>query len=74
MKHSTTTQVHPMKKVFSLLTIAFLSLAVVPHAASAPSMLQFRLVLNNPTGNSEQMTVVQASDATRQPEVLDIQK
>ena len=74
MKHSITTQFHPMKIILPLLAIALLSLAVVAHAASTPSVLQFRLVVDNPTADSEQMTIVQPNNSSRQPEVLNVQK
>jgi|SRR5208282_1350144 len=74
MKYDDLNLLQPMKNILLLMGIALLSLAVVAHAASTPSMIQFRLVLGNPTADSEQLTVVQASDVTRQPEVLDIQK
>jgi preprotein translocase subunit SecD len=37
-------------------------------------MIQFRLVVDNPTADSEQMTVVQPDNSPRQPEVLNVQK
>jgi hypothetical protein len=63
-----------MKKIFPLLAIALLSLAGVAHAAPTPSVLQFRWVVDNPTADSEPMTVVQPNNSSRQPEVLNVQK
>src|ERR1035438_4305331 len=74
MKHSTATQFCPMKKNFSLLVIALLSLPGVAHAVSTPSVLQFRWVEENPTADSEPMTVVQPNNSSRKPEVLNVQK
>jgi len=63
-----------MKKILLLPAIGFLLLVVVAHAASAPSALQFRLVMDSPTADSEQMTVVQPNNSPKQPEVLNVQK
>jgi len=63
-----------MKNILLMLAIALVPLAVVPHAVAAPSMLQFRLVVDSPTADSEQMTVVQPNNSPRQPEVLNVQK
>jgi hypothetical protein len=74
MKHSTATQFRPMKNIIPLLAIALLSLAGVAHAASTPSVLQFRWVEDNPTADSEPMTIVQPDNSLSQPEVLNVQK
>jgi preprotein translocase subunit SecD len=63
-----------MKNIFPLLVIVLLSLVAVAHAASTPSVLQFRLVMDSPTADSEPMTVVQPNNSSRQPEVLNVQK
>ena len=63
-----------MKKISQLLAIGLLPLAVVAHAAPAPSVLQFRLVVDNPTADSEQMTIAQPNNPARQPDVLNVQK
>ena len=74
MKYSATTQFHPMKNILLMLAITLVSLAVVPHAVAAPSMLQFRLVVDSPTADTEQMTIVQPNRSSRQSEVLNVQK
>jgi hypothetical protein len=74
MKHSAMTQYHFMKNFFRLLAIALLALAAVAHAVPAPSMIQFRLVVDSPTADSEPMTIVQPNNPSRQPEVLNVQK
>ena len=74
MKHSITTKLHPMKNSLLLLGIALLSLSAAVHATAAPPILQFRLVVDNPTADSEQMTVMQPNNPPRQPEVLNVQK
>ena len=57
-----------------MLAICLLAVAAFADATSTPSVLQFRLVLANPTADSEQMTVVQPNHSPRQPEVLNVQK
>jgi hypothetical protein len=74
MEHSITTKLHPMKNSLLLLGIALLSLSAAVHATAAPPILQFRLVVDNPTADSEQMTVAQPNNPPRQPEVLNVQK
>jgi hypothetical protein len=63
-----------MKNFSLLLAIGLLPLAVVAHAALAPSVIQFRLVVDSPTADSEQMTIAQPNNPSRQPEVLNVQK
>ncbi len=63
-----------MKKSLLLLGIAVLSLVSAAHATAAPPMIQFRLVVDNPTADSEQMTAVQPDNSPRQPDVLNVQK
>lgn len=63
-----------MKNILLLLAITLLSLTATAHAASTPSAFQFRLVVDNPTADSEKMTVVRSNNSSRQPEVLNVQK
>lgn len=63
-----------MKTILLFLGIGLLSLAVVAHATSTPSVLQFRLVMDSPTADSEPMTIVQSGQFPYSPEVLNVQK
>ena len=63
-----------MKNILLLLAIAILSSAVASYAASTPSVLQFRLVVDSPTADSEPMNEVQPENSPRPPEVLNVQK
>jgi hypothetical protein len=74
MKHSITNRFHPMRNIRLLLSIAFLWLALAAHAAPTPSVLQFRLVVDNPTPETEQMAVVQPKSSSRPPEIVNVQK
>ncbi len=75
LKHSITTKLHPMKNILLLMGIALLLLVAAAHVTAAPPIIQFRLVVDNPTADSEPMTVVQPDNSPRQPgEVLNVQK
>jgi hypothetical protein len=75
MKRSITTHFQPMKNILLLLGIALLSLAAAVHATAAPPILQFRLVVDNPTADSEQMTNAQSGHQSPfLPEVLNVQR
>ena len=74
MKHSITTKLHPMKNILLLMGIALLLLVAAARATAAPPMIQFRLVVDNPTADSEPMTEVQPDNSSRPPEVLNVQK
>jgi len=65
-----------MKNILLLMGIALLSLVAVARVTAAPPIIQFRLVVDNPTADSEPMTVVQPNNSPKQPqpEVLNIQK
>ena len=63
-----------MKNILLLMGIAILSSAVASCAASTPSVLQFRLVVDSPTADSEPMTEVQPDNSPRPPEGLNVQK
>jgi preprotein translocase subunit SecD len=63
-----------MKRILPLLAACLLSLAATPTIVFTPPALQFRLVVDSPTADSEQMTVVQQNNSSRQPEVLNVQK
>ena len=65
-----------MKNIVLLMGIALLSLVAAARVTAAPPIIQFRLVVDNPTADSEPMTVVQPNNSPKQPqpEVLNIQK
>ena len=64
-----------MKNILLLMGIALLSLVAAIHAAAALPMIQFRLVVDNPTADSEPMTNVGAGlNPLKQPEVLNVEK
>jgi len=63
-----------MKNILLLMGIALLSLVAAIHATAAPPMLQFRLVVDNPTADSEPMTEVQPDNSPIKPDVLNVQK
>ena len=63
-----------MKNILLLMGIALLSSVAAIHATAAPPMLQFRLVVDNPTADSEPMTEVQPDNSPIQPDVLNVQK
>ena len=65
-----------MKNILLLMGIALLSLVAVARVTAAPPIIQFRLVVDNPTADSEPMTVVQPNNSPKQPqpEVLNVQK
>jgi preprotein translocase subunit SecD len=63
-----------MKNILLLMGIALLSLVAAAHVTAAPPMLQFRLVVDNPTADSEPMTEVQPDNSPTKPDVLNVQK
>jgi hypothetical protein len=63
-----------MKNILLLMGIALLSLVAAIHATAAPPMIQFRLVVDNPTADSEPMTEVQPDNSPIKPDVLNVQK
>ena len=63
-----------MKNSLLFLGIALLSLVAAAHVTAAPPVIQFRLVVDSPTADSEQMRVVQPNNSPRQPEILNVQK
>lgn len=63
-----------MKNSLLLLGIALLSLVVVTRATAAPPIIQFRLVVDNPTADTEPMTEAQPDNSPRLPDVLNVQK
>ena len=63
-----------MKNILLLMGIALLSSVAAIHATAAPPMIQFRLVVDNPTADSEPMTEVQPDNSRIQPDVLNVQK
>jgi len=63
-----------MKNILLLMGIALLSLVAAAHVTAAPPMIQFRLVVDNPTADSEPMIEVQPDNPPRQPDVLNVQK
>lgn len=78
-KDSITTKLHPMKTILLLMGIPLLLLVAAARVTAAPPMIQFRLVVDKPTADSEQMTLVQPDNSPRQPrqpqpEVLNVQK
>ena len=63
-----------MKNILLLMGIVLLSLVIAARAADVPPMIQFRLVVDNPTADSEPMTIVQSGRSPYPPEVLNVQK
>jgi preprotein translocase subunit SecD len=63
-----------MKEFLAPLAVGLLSALTMAAASSNPSVLQFRLVADHPTADSEPMTVVQPNNSPRQPEVFNVQK
>ena len=63
-----------MKNILLLMGIALLSLVAVARVTAAPPIIQFRLVVDNPTADSEPMTIVQSGQSPYPPEVLNVQK
>ncbi len=63
-----------MKTILLFLAIGLLSNAARADSDPTPSVLQFRLVVDNPTADSEPMTIVQPNNSSRQPEMLNVQK
>jgi hypothetical protein len=74
MKYPVLNWLHFTRSIFLLPAICFLTLGATLGDAPASSTLQFRLVLDNPTTDSEPMTVVEPGQFHRPPEVLNIQK
>ena len=63
-----------MKNILLLMGIALLSLVAAAHVTAAPPIIQFRLVVDNPTADSEPMTEAQPDHSPIKPDVLNVQK
>ena len=63
-----------MKKIIQLLSVCLLSLAAVSCNSSLPPVFQIRLVVDAPSGESEDMVVVDKTRAADQKETLHVLK
>ena len=63
-----------MKDILLFLAMGLLQIAARADVTSHPSMLQFRLVTDVRTAQTEEMTVVQPAQSPNQSEVLNVQK
>jgi preprotein translocase subunit SecD len=63
-----------MKRILPLLAVCLLTSAATPTIVYHLPTLQFRLVVDSPTADSEPMTVVAANPHSTRPEVLNVQK
>ena len=73
-KHSIMFMSYLIKRILPVLAACFLSLAATDKTAFTPAALQFRLVVDNPTADSEPMTLVETPQHSMPPEVLNVQK
>lgn len=63
-----------MKRIPLFLTVCLLTWAVTPAIADNQPLLQFRLVVDRPVADSEQMTQVESNARAGSSEVLNVQK
>ena len=63
-----------MKKTIVLVSGCLIALAVVAAEPSPSKIFQMRLVVDQPSGDSEQFTLVQKSHGVEQKEILFVQK
>jgi preprotein translocase subunit SecD len=74
VSHPHITKIHTMKKIVHIISGCLIALAAVAADSSTSQVFQMRLVLDKPSSDADQMTLVQKWNGKEKKEVLFVQK